>query len=464
MRQTGDILLISCYELGHQPLGIAWPSGFLERAGFRPELLDLSRDPFPEDRIRRARLIGISAPMHTALRIAATAAERIRRINPLIHLCIFGLYAALNAEYLLESLADSVLGGELEEGLVDLARVLEAGRSLDTVPGLRLRGRPAPPTLTRLRFALPGRSGLRPLSEYVALESRGERRRAGYVEASRGCLHRCRHCPIPPVYQGRFFIVPPEVVAEDIRRQADAGASHITFGDPDFLNGPGHSLPLVRRMHSEFPRLTFDFTAKIEHLLKHRSLLPELASSGCLFAVSAVESLNDRVLRILDKGHTRRDVMEALGLTRRAGITLRPSLVPFTPWSTLDDYAELLEFVGEESLVEAVDPVQFSVRLLVPPGSWLLKVPEAEGRFGPLDRKSFMHPWVHPDPRMDRLQRGVSSLVEKAGHDREAPHRTFERIRDLFDAVSGTEWAGHRPIPFESDPRTSPRLTEPWFC
>jgi len=39
-----------------------------------------------------------------------------------------------------------------------------------------------------------------------------------------------------------------------------AGATHITFGDPDFLNGPGHALKVVRAAHAEFPRLTFDFT------------------------------------------------------------------------------------------------------------------------------------------------------------------------------------------------------------
>src|SRR5213592_1050757 len=124
------------------------------------------------------------------------------------------------------------------------------------------------------------------------------------------------HCPIVPVYEGRFFIVPVEVVLEDIRRQVRAGATHITFGDPDFLNGPGHSLAIVRAMRAEFPSLTFDFTAKIEHILRRRELLPDLARLGCLFIVSAVESIDDRVLAILDKGHTRGDVEAVIYLTR----------------------------------------------------------------------------------------------------------------------------------------------------
>ena len=91
--------------------------------------------------------------------------------------------------------------------------------------------------------------------------------RSGQVEASRGCLHRCRHCPLPPIYGGRFFIVPPDIVLSDIRNQVKAGARHITFADADFLNGPGHVMPIVAAMHDEFPDLTFDFTAKVSHLL-----------------------------------------------------------------------------------------------------------------------------------------------------------------------------------------------------
>ena len=43
-------------------------------------------------------------------------------------------------------------------------------------------------------------------------------------------------------------------------------------------------------LHAEFPALTFDVTAKVEHLLRHTAALTELAGLGCLFIVSAVES------------------------------------------------------------------------------------------------------------------------------------------------------------------------------
>ena len=108
-------------------------------------------------------------------------------------------------------------------------------------------------SLDRLQFLTPLRSGLPPLEEYAHLRINGTRKRAGYTEASRGCKHLCRHCPVVPVYQGAFRVVQPEVVLEDIRRQVAAGAEHITFGDPDFFNGPTHAMRIVEALHREFP-------------------------------------------------------------------------------------------------------------------------------------------------------------------------------------------------------------------
>jgi hypothetical protein len=309
---------------------------------------------------------------------------------------------------------------------------------------------------------LPERGGLAPLERYARLAVDGQERLAGYTEASRGCLHHCTHCPIPPVYGGRFFVVPQDIVMADIRQQVAAGARHITFGDPDFLNGPTHALRLARQLHAEFPDLTFDFTAKIEHLLKHRALLPELAQAGCLFVVSAVESLSDAVLGHLDKGHTRADVDEALGLLNEAGIALRPSFVAFTPWTTLDDYLELLAFVESRHLIDHVDPVQFSIRLLVPPGSLLLK--DAGAWLGPLNQPAFTYEWRHPDPRMDKLHREVTGIVERAVQGNEDAAATFARIFEAADAMRGGGEASKR-LPQAALLRARPpRLTEAWFC
>ena len=453
MKEAGAILLVACYELGHQPLAVAWPAAFLERRGYRPALLDVSVEPFDADKVRGARLVAISVPMHTALRLGVAFAERARAVNPTCHIAFYGLYASLNAEYLLKHAAGSVLSGEVEDALVALAQTLETER----------RSLPAPGTiLKKLEFAVPSRTQLPSLKKYAHVERDGRLELAGYVEASRGCKHLCRHCPIPPVYGGRFFVVPPDVVLADIRQQVDAGAAHITFGDPDFLNGPGHALAVARALHAELPSVTFDFTAKVEHLLKQRARLPELADLGCAFIITAAESLSDTVLANLAKGHTRADILAALHAVRAAGIALRPTWVPFTPWTTLDDYRELLHFVEAHALIDAIDPVQFSIRLLVPPGSLLLESPMMRPFLGLLVEDAFYYRWTHPDPRMERLATDVAALVARAVDAREDAAATFNRIRGLADAAAG---APPRPDVVLPPERTRPpRLTEPWFC
>jgi hypothetical protein len=316
--------------------------------------------------------------------------------------------------------------------------------------------------MKRLVFAPPVFRDLPGLTHYAKLAVDGSQRLAGYVEASRGCLHRCRHCPITPVYNGRFFVISEAIVLESIRGLVNDGATHITFGDPDFLNGPGHSLRIVRAMHAEFPDLTFDFTAKVEHLLKQRALLPEFAESGCLFVISAFESISDVVLANLDKGHSREDIYQLLGIFRHLGITLRPTWVPFTPWTTLDDYIDLLECISAAQLINNIDPVQYSIRLLVPPGSALITHVGMAPFLGILDQASFTYSWTHPDPRMEALQEKVSEVVEQMTQSEETTFAIFERVRQLAYAARG-----EIPLPLSPDhfaPKVSPRLTESWFC
>jgi hypothetical protein len=266
--------------------------------------------------------------------------------------------------------------------------------------------------------------------------------------------------------------VPQHIVLADVEAQVAAGATHITFGDPDFLNGPGHSLRVARELHGRHPSLSFDVTTKVEHILQRREIFPELRELGCAFVVSAVESFNDRVLERLQKGHTRRDVGEALGILRAAGIPMRPSLVAFTPWTSLADYVEMLDCVRILHLIDQIDPVQYAIRLLVPPGSDLLAQPETRTWLGPLDAEAFTYRWDHPDPRMDGLHEAVSGCVGEAPAAGEDPLETYLKIWDLARAAAGaTRGAADDAAPIRAAALAQraahgrpPRLTESWFC
>ncbi len=449
-----NVVLINPYEIGRQPFGLAEPAALLTQAGCTVDCLDLSINKLDAGRLAPARLVGIYVAMHTATRIAVEVLPRIRATAPQAHICVYGLYAPMN-EALLRGLGvDTVLGGEFEPGLLSVIGRLRAGG-----PSVQTE---AVVNLSKVPFTVPDRSKLPGLSEYAHLIlPDGTRKTAGFVETSRGCKHLCRHCPVVPVYAGRFRVVPSEVVAADIRNQVDAGAEHISFGDPDFLNGPSHALKVVHDLHKEFPHVTYDATIKIEHILQHRNLLPELKNTGCLFITSAVESVDDRILGYLDKRHTTEDFIHAVRLLRDVGIQLAPTFVAFTPWTTIRAYLELLQYLADLNLVESVPPVQLSIRLLIPNGSYLLRLPGFRARVGDFDAATLGHPWTHEDPRVDELQKAVQAcvaLAEESGHPR---GETFSKIWRLAHCAADTP----RLMPGRDGLEARvPRLSEPWYC
>ena len=353
----------------------------------------------------------------------------------------YGLYAQLNADVLRAHGVTQILGPEAEADLVALATGGATPASGAAIP--------------RLAFVTPDRRALPPLARYAALQMPdGTRRVVGATDATRGCKHRCRHCPIVPVYDGVFRVVPLEVVLADVEQQVAAGASHISFGDPDFFNGPAHARRIVEALHARWPHVTYDVTIKIEHLLAHRKLLPVLASTGCLFVTTAVEAVDDAILEKLEKGHTREDFIAAVSCAREAGLTLAPTFVAFTPWTTIDGYRDLLATVAALDLIDHVAPVQWGLRLLVTQGSRLLELEDVRARLAAFDPESLTYPWRHADPEVDALQARITRLV---GVNLTRPRAA------LFRAVC--ELAG-LPVGMAVMPAraTIPYLNEPWYC
>jgi radical SAM superfamily enzyme YgiQ (UPF0313 family) len=444
------VLLISTYDLGRQPAGLASPAAWLRGAGVDVECVDVSRDALHDGQIGAADLVAFYLPMHTATRLAAPLVSRVRRVNARAQLAAYGLYAPLNDAWLREHGVDHVLGPDAENDLVTLATNGREPRAESRKPR------------ARLHFVQPDRSTLPPLSRYAALQMPdGSRRVVGATDATRGCKHTCRHCPIVPVYNGTFQAIPIDIVIEDIRAQVAGGAQHISFGDPDFLNGPTHARRLVERLARECPGLTFDATIKIEHILQHAGMLPLLRGTGCLMVTSAVESVDDEVLRKLEKGHTRADFVEAVGLCRGAGIALAPTFIPFTPWTTIEGYVDLLEEIDRLDLTQDVAPIQLAIRLLVTSRSRLLELPDITAIVEPFDAASLTFPWRHPDPRVDELHREVMRIV--GTNARASRAEVFARIAAL---VKGSDpfTMLHRPERAGACNQTPPFLTEAWYC
>lgn len=452
-----NVVVISTYELGRQSFAVASATAWLKSAGANVRCLDLAIQKLDTSTIREADVVCFSVPMHTATRIAVRMAKRVREVNPDAHLCFFGLYASVNEPLFRSIGAGTVLGGEFEPGLVAMVdRLRDKTHIQEQQDGVR--------SLDRLTFRTPDRTGLPSLDRYAFITlADGSRRVAGYTETTRGCKHLCRHCPVVPVYGGNFRIVAADVVLADIEQQIASGAQHITFGDPDFFNGPGHARKIVQELHSRWPDLTYDVTIKVEHLARHTALLPVLKDTGCVMVTSAVESIDERVLTILDKRHTRAEFESVVRATRELGLPLNPTFVTFTPWTTAGGYVELLKRLAELQLVPNVSPIQYGIRLLIPAGSRLLDLPETQAVIEPFDALALVYPWRHPDPRMDDLHQQVLRIIQEDQRLVSSREETWTRVWDA--ATSLTRSRAVRPPLRQGFGRPIvPQLSEPWYC
>ncbi len=448
------VLLISTYELGHQPLHVAWPAAALLSAGHSVKALDLAVEEWDNPKVAWADVVGVSVPMHTAMRLGVETARRIREARPGLPIAFYGLYAAAASDRVVGEVADRAIAGEYTAGLVEWVGSLERGSWEGVVP--------ISISTVRSSSLVPARGLLPSLDKYARMKHGGSTRLVGYVEGSRGCRHRCRHCPLPAVYDGRYRIVDLESVLADLQWLTENGAEHVTFGDPDFLNGPAHARRLIEAANSEFPELTFDLTVKVEHILSHSSIWGEMAKRNVVFVVSAFETVNNRVLACLDKGHTVSELPRAVTVLREAGLVVRPSWLPFTPWTEISDLDDIFSFIADQDLMGATDPVQMGIRLLVPEGSLVLDIPGARGEIlGSYDFSTLSYTWESLHPAVDELQRSVLALAEQGSRGEMDPRQT------LHAQWSAARRAIRRPPPSVDEVdwgESVPGLTESWFC
>lgn len=399
---------------------------------------DLALAALDVDDVVWADRVAISVPMHTATRLADEVVEALSGARPELRVALYGLYADVGGAEV-----DARLVGEYEPGLL---------RWVGGETGATSRH------IGRSDFAVPDRGDLPALGEYARLEHNGNTVVAGAVEASHGCRHRCRHCPIPAVYDGRMRIVPRDDVLSDIGNLVAAGAGHITFGDADFLNAPAHSLDILERAHAAHPEVTFDATIKVEHIVDHHDLWPHMAELNLLFVVSAFESVDDTTLEILDKGHTVAGMSRAIELTRDAGIHIRPTWLPFLPWTRPSDIADTFRFIADNQLVGATDPVQMSIKLLVPRGSLLEDHDAMSPHLTRYDEKALTWLWDFADPETAVLHKELATIAANGSDCGQETARTLEEMRQAVMRVTGSDLPA-----FAGSPPT-PRLTESWFC
>jgi hypothetical protein len=141
--------------------------------------------------------------------------------------------------------------------------------------------------------------------------------------------------------------------------------------------------------------------------------------------------------------------------------------VPFTPWTTLENYRELLALLRENDLVENVAPIQLAIRLLIPAGSRLLELADVREIVEPFDEAALVYRWKHPDARVDELCERLQGIVNVGEKMNQTRTQIFERIEDAAWVAAGLS-REKRPasngLQILQASAAIPHLDEPWYC
>ena len=247
-------------------------------------------------------------------------------------------------------------------------------------------------------------------------------------------------------------------IIDDISNQIELGAAHISFNDPDFFNGPKHSLKILEKLNNEFPSVTYDSTIKVEHIIKYKDYFKELNNSNMLFVISAFETTNDLVLEILQKNHTAKDLNEAIEISKLNNIDIRPTWMPFTPWTETSDLHNIIKLIEKFQLRETVDPIQLTIKLLIPKHSLIIHRPEIKKYLGRYDVESFSYSWSYEHIKVDYLQRSLFNyVVENEGLDEKDQ---YLGLVYLIEDLTETNIIYRHNYTY----RDVPKLSETWFC
>ncbi|KVW75498.1 arsinothricin biosynthesis radical SAM protein ArsL [Burkholderia cepacia] len=406
-----NYLVVSTFEGGYQPNTALSAATALRNAGFdSTRLLDTYVDGIPDGAFDDADVIAISMPLFDSLQAGLQLTDQVRKANPTAIIVYFGQYATLNAERLVGRYGDYAVVGEWEHPLVNLARYTSgSGAALEKAglvdPDVVASGKVPHPYLARNAVSVPDRSLAPSLIKYPQPQVEkllgSGTHLIGGVEATRGCHHKCTYCSVYAAYDGKVIMVADDIVVEDVRNLVKQGMQHLTFTDAEFFNAKNHGVRIMRRLHEEFPDLTYDFTTRVDHILEHEDAIREMAGLGLRFITSALEFPTQKVLDIVAKEISVDDIEAAIRNLKAIGVKLNPTFIMYNPWVSKDDILSFKEFIERNDLEDVVDPIQYETRLHLYKGSPLLNRASTAGL--KLTEREFHFDWSHPDPAVDEM-------------------------------------------------------------
>ena len=426
------ILLTSFYDLGKQPKIIAEIVDRYNSSEIDFDFFDFSVEDQNID-LENYDVLGIYAPMHTATILSIEYIKDKKLPNKMF---TFGLYGSV-----LEDFNSSIRYiKDIESDELSLFLEINDDHQFS------------------LKNNIPNRQIFPDISNYAHLVDGSNNLIAGSVETTYGCKHSCTHCPVPISFNGSFKTYSLEKIVSDVKNQVNQGAKHISFNDPDFFNGPIHALKILESLNEKFPSITYDSTIKVEHIIKYKKYFKELSSLNMVFVISAFETTNDLVLSILEKNHTSHDLNNSIEISQDFGIDIRPTWMPFSPWTELNDLSNIVKLIEKYELRETVDPIQLTIKLLIPKHSLIIKKPEINKYLGNYEKNSLSFKWEYENNDVEKLQ---SSLFDFILNNSELDeHKQYLGMVNIIEKCTDTKLLTNSSYDFKN----VPKLSETWFC
>ena len=170
-------------------------------------------------------------------------------------------------------------------------------------------------------------------------------------------------------------------IQAELLANAELGITKYRIADATFSDGP----PRYKRYPHDVCQMMIDLDLGLEWSCYSRvdDLTDELADlmkrAGCFAVFFGIESGDDRILKLMRKGHNVADAYQGVTTARRHGIFAHSNFLVGYPGDTLETYRNTLDFI-ERSRPDSVTLGQFYLPTRAPVMGPLLKDLDIKGQ------------------------------------------------------------------------------------
>lgn len=367
------------------PLSLAALAAVLLKEGYEVKVLDLmlSKPETAKADLRsllaefQPDLVGITCNSHERF-YSFDIARWVKDWRD-IPVAMGGPHVTFTAEETLQDIGevDTIVLHEGEETILELCSSIETGSNMRDVKGIvfkengdivRTASRPFIKDLDSL--PLPARH-LFPIEKYDLHLPIPGRPKAMHMLTSRGCPFPCRFCSATAMAGRKIRYQSAKRVVDELEEICASYPSFqwIFMYDDHLTLNKKRVMEICQEIFARKVKINWGCYGRVDSIDK--KLVEAMASAGCKMISFGVESGSDRVLALMDKRITRKQIETAIKTVKAAGIIARSSFISGYPGETLFDFISTISLIWKTRLTK--DELVWNVDPLIYPGTHLFE-------------------------------------------------------------------------------------------